>query len=119
MDVLDPNALEALRGLQEEGEEDLLAELIDIFLDDAPGRIEGMRDAIGREDWPAVASRAHGLKGSCGSLGAMHMADLCARLEQHARARAPRAEAEAMFRELEGHYEMVRAALVRERNAPH
>lgn len=117
-DVLDPNALEALRDLQDDGEEDLLAELIDIFLADAPGRIAGMRDAIGREDWPAVASWAHSLKGSCGSLGAMHMAELCARLEQHGRVGAPRVEAEALFRELEGHYEMVRAALVRERNAP-
>ena len=51
MDVLDPNTLEALRGLQDEGDDDLLAELIDLFLEDAPTRVAGMREAIGREDW--------------------------------------------------------------------
>jgi HPt (histidine-containing phosphotransfer) domain-containing protein len=118
MDVLDQTALEALRELHDEGEDDLLIELIDLFLEDAPTRMNGMRDAIGREDWPAVASWAHSLKGSCGSLGAMHMAEHCNRLEQHGRLGGPRQHAELMFAELEAQYVLVRDALQRERSAP-
>jgi HPt (histidine-containing phosphotransfer) domain-containing protein len=117
MEILDPNTLEALRGLQEEGDDDLLVELIDLFLEDAPRRVDGMRTAITREDWPGLASLAHSLKGSCGSLGALHLAELCGRLEQHGRLSGGRPDAELMFRELEGQYQLVREALQRERAA--
>lgn len=119
MDVLDPTTLDAIRGLQEEGEDDLLAELIDLFLEDAPARVAGMRDAIAREDWRALASWAHSLKGSCGSLGALQMAEICGRLEQHGRLGAARPPAEMMYRELEGHFEVVCDALRRLRTGMH
>ncbi len=116
MDVLDMNALEALRSLQEDGEDDLLAELIDLFLEDAPTRIDNLRESIAREDWSAMGSWAHSLKGSCGSLGAMHMADLCAKLEAMGRSNhGPRVDAERIQRDLEAQFELVRAALERER----
>jgi HPt (histidine-containing phosphotransfer) domain-containing protein len=117
MEILDPNTLEALRGLQEEGDDDLLVELIDLFLEDAPRRVDGMRDAIAREDWPALASWAHSLRGSCGSLGALHLADLCGRLEQLGRGGGGRPDAELVYREVEGQYGLVLEALRRERNA--
>ena len=119
MDVLDMNALEALRSLQDDGEDDLLAELIDIFLDDAPPRIVSMRQALEGEDWPDLASWAHSLKGSCGSLGAVHMADLCAKLEVLGRTGGGRVEAERLQCELESQYELVREALARERDTTH
>lgn len=115
MQILDPNALDALRDLQDDGDDDLLGELIALFLEDSPARIAGMRDAIVREDWPALASWAHSLKGSCGSLGARHMAELCARLEHLGRSGGGRSEAELTFRELEAQYALVSEALTRER----
>jgi HPt (histidine-containing phosphotransfer) domain-containing protein len=117
MDVLDAATLETLRSLQDDGDDDLVADLIDLFFQDAPARVAGMHAAIVREDWPALASCAHSLKGSCGSLGALQLAQLCARLEQVGRAAGPRAVAEAMYHEIEEHYELVCAALQRERNA--
>jgi len=118
MDVLDMTALEALRGL-DDGEDDLLAELIDLFLEDAPARISSMRTAIAAEDWSALGSWAHSLKGSCGSLGAVHMADLCAKLEAVGRQGGVRVEAERWQRDLEHQYELVREALARERDTTH
>jgi HPt (histidine-containing phosphotransfer) domain-containing protein len=117
MEILDPNTLETLRGLQEEGDDDLLVELIDLFLEDTPRRVDGMRDAITREDWPALTSWAHSLKGSCGSLGALHLAELCGCLEQLGREGGGRPDAELVYRELEGQYGLVLEALQRERNA--
>ena len=119
MNVLDSATLETLRGLQEEGEDDLLSELIDLFLQDAPTRVAHLRQAIECEDWPAVASWAHSLRGSCGSLGALRMAEVCARLERHGRDSASRPTAEAIYRELEGDFALVCAELRRERNGTH
>lgn len=118
MDVLDSATLQTLRSLQDEGDDDLVAELIDLFLDDAPARLAAVRDAVHGDDWPALASAAHGLKGSCGSLGALGMAEVCARLEQLGRHGGSRQVAESMYRELEGHYALVCEALRRERANP-
>lgn len=117
MNVIDLNTIEALRELQEEGESDLLAELIDLFLQDAPLRIAGMRAAIESNDWVALSERAHSLKGSCGSLGAVHMAGLCAQLEAMGRDRAERSDAATVQSELERQYALVCDALARERGA--
>ena len=119
MDVLDMTALDALRSLQDDGEDDLLAELIDLFLEDAPTRIVNMRAAIEQENWPELGSWAHSLKGSCGSLGATHMADLCAKLEAMGRTGGARVDAERIQRELESQYELVQEALTRERDTTH
>jgi HPt (histidine-containing phosphotransfer) domain-containing protein len=116
MQVLDPNALDALRGLPSEGDGDLLIELIDLFLADAPQRLALIREAIAHADWAALNARAHSLKGSCGSLGAVPMADLCDRLERVAGGGGG-AAAELLFRELEGQYALVREALEHERGA--
>jgi HPt (histidine-containing phosphotransfer) domain-containing protein len=119
MEVLDMTALDALRSLQDDGEDDLLAELIDLFLEDAPTRISSMREAIAREDWSDLGAWAHSLKGSCGSLGATHMADLCGKLEAMGRHGGVRADAERIQRDLESQYELVREALARERDTTH
>jgi HPt (histidine-containing phosphotransfer) domain-containing protein len=90
-------------------------ELIELFLQDAPVRLGAIREAIAREDWAQVAASAHSLKGSCGSLGAVRMADLCGRLERYGRSGRDRREAEQMFKELESESVLVRDALERER----
>jgi HPt (histidine-containing phosphotransfer) domain-containing protein len=119
MNVIDTETLAALRSLQEDGDDDLLAELIDLFLDDAPGRIAAIRAAVEVSDWGALAERAHSLKGSCASLGAVHMALLCGRLEAMGRDQAQRSDAAGVFGELERQYGLVQDGLQRERNAPH
>jgi HPt (histidine-containing phosphotransfer) domain-containing protein len=112
MDVLDPHTLASLRGLDEE--DDLLHQLIELFLTDAPARMARMREAIARADWRALGDYAHSLKGSCGTLGALRMAELCDWLERHDH-RAAAAAAEMACEELAMQYERVRTALERER----
>jgi HPt (histidine-containing phosphotransfer) domain-containing protein len=57
------------------------------------------------------------LKGSCGSLGALQLAELCGRLEQLGRTGGGRPDAELIYRELETQYHLVLEALQRERHA--
>ena len=119
METLDSETLATLRSLQEDGDDDLLAELIDLFFQDAPERMAAIKDAVHTSDWVGLGERAHSLKGSCASLGAVRMASLCAKLEAMGRDLAQRNDAVDVYGELEEEYVRVREALERERNAPH
>ncbi len=79
--VLDPSILESYRLLQEEGEPDLITELVDAFLADLEERIRVIRQAIARGDPAALRSAAHALKGSAGTVGATGLALRCGELE--------------------------------------
>ena len=67
------------------GDEEFMAELIDIYLDDSPAQISALRDAIEGRQGEVAASAAHRLKGSSGNLGASSLAELCRRLEEAGR----------------------------------
>ncbi len=83
---VDVEMLRSLRELQMDGESDLVAELVDIYLADAPTQIAAMREAIASGNAVALRLAAHTLKGSSGSLGASHLAALCKELEELAQA---------------------------------
>ena len=77
--------LAALRGFEEiqaEGEPDLVVELIDLYLEDAPRKLAVMLEAAAGADEEFLRRAAHSLKGSSASLGAFGMASLCAELER-------------------------------------
>jgi HPt (histidine-containing phosphotransfer) domain-containing protein len=63
------------------GEPDLIVELIDLYVDDAPVRVSIMGEAQAQGDWISVKQQAHGLRGSSGSAGALQMALICEDLE--------------------------------------
>ncbi|MGB0582187.1 MAG: PAS domain S-box protein [Limisphaerales bacterium] len=69
--TLDPKTLENLRELGEDGEDDTVQELIELFLDDAPQRVHKIREGIQRHDIETARVAAHSLKGSARNLGAL------------------------------------------------
>ena len=79
--TLDREVISGLRGLQGEGETDIVAGLAGMFLEDARPRLSALEEAVQNDDAPAVELLAHTLKGSSGSMGARGMSVLCARLE--------------------------------------
>lgn len=81
-EAIDWAVLTALEEAQEEGEPDLIVELIDLYLRDAPQRIEAMRTAAARTDGTLLRRAAHTLKGSSGSVGIRQVAEICKMLEQ-------------------------------------
>lgn len=81
-EFLDATVLDKLRKLLGAKSKAFITNLIDIFLRDAPPRLEAMRQAIAANDAEQLKQAAHALKGSCGSLGAMRMAELCQILEE-------------------------------------
>jgi len=88
-EVIDPIVIAGLRQLRIPGKPDPLAEIIDLFLQEAPAQLEAMRQAIAKNEMTAMArtiSAATALKGSAGNLGARSLAALCDEIEQAAKA---------------------------------
>ena len=74
---------------------ELMARLVDLFLDNTAGSLAAMRETLEQEvDNHELAKQAHALKGACLQLGMARMADLCGRLEDAGR-RSDREAAEA------------------------
>ena len=78
MTLLDP---ETIASLQDLGDPEFVAEVIDIYIADAPPRIETMREAIAEGDAEKLAAAAHALKSSSGNVGATAVCEICADLE--------------------------------------
>lgn len=80
--ALDPAVLDSLRELTPPGEPDLLAEVLQLFVTDAPARIERLRAAGQARDAEGVQRAAHSLKGSAGNIGANQLMAVCGRLDE-------------------------------------
>ncbi len=108
--IIDWARLDGLRELQEDGDDDILTELVDLFIADVPVRLTALSAAIEREDPNAVSTEAHALKGSCANLGAVQMADTCAMVETRASA-GDLSDAADAFNRLTAQFDQARAAL--------
>jgi HPt (histidine-containing phosphotransfer) domain-containing protein len=67
--------------IQIDGEPDVIVELIDLYLEDAPCRVGAMRESLAKKNWLSVKREAHSLRGSSGNLGALQMALICDQIE--------------------------------------
>jgi two-component system, sensor histidine kinase and response regulator len=112
MPALDRETLDRLHEMSRPGS-DLVAEVIAIFLHDAPERLAALRGSTDRGDASELARVAHALKGSAGQLGARRVQALSARLEEIGRARTMESAA-GLVSELEKELESVRVAMTAE-----
>ena len=81
LEAVDLAVLASYETIQLDGEPDLIVELIDLYLDDAPRRMAALREAVVCKDLPEVKREFHSLKGSSGNLGALRIAQICQELE--------------------------------------
>ncbi len=84
--VLDQAALENIRSLDSDGT--VLCEVIQMFLDEAPGHRAGLHAALKAADAAELARVAHALKSASFNVGAKPLAELCRELERQAKAGA-------------------------------
>src|SRR3989440_11855731 len=85
-EAVDARTLAALRDLQGEGQPDILAELIAVYLHDPPPRLAALHETLGHAGAAALQREAHGLKGSSSQIGAGQIERLGADLEDDAAA---------------------------------
>jgi HPt (histidine-containing phosphotransfer) domain-containing protein len=79
--VLDPEALERLR---EWGGEKLLAQMVRLFLQNAPQRMDQVRSYRDGGDGKEAERGAHSLKSSAANVGARRVRELAAEIERAA-----------------------------------
>jgi HPt (histidine-containing phosphotransfer) domain-containing protein len=83
--VLDSAVVDALRQLTPPGEPDVLAEVLRLFLQEAPPRIERLRNAWASGNIEELHRAAHSLKGSAGNIGARRLFEVCRQLDEQGR----------------------------------
>jgi HPt (histidine-containing phosphotransfer) domain-containing protein len=83
--VLDEKVLGDLRE-SVGGDHAFFSELIDEFLDDAPGQLDTLREAVSAGDDVTARRAAHTLKSNGRTFGASEFASLCAKAEAAAAA---------------------------------
>ncbi len=68
-----------------EGDQELLAEMINLFVDDAPNLLAAMREAMQKGDMLALERSAHSLKGAASNLSAQPATAAALQLEKDAK----------------------------------
>ena len=84
-EVLDLAVLAALRRLTMPGQPDVLAEVLRLFVQEVPPRMDRLRNACAAGNIQEVYRAAHSLKGSAGNIGAQRLLAVCRQLDEMAR----------------------------------
>ncbi len=108
--VIDSSVLQALSQVAGEQASIVIAELIDIYLEDTHSRLAAMSAAINQGDSQSLYQAAHTLKSASANVGANGMADLCKQLEAIGRGGSIDGTKE-IFTQLQKEYEDVKNAL--------
>ena len=112
--IIDSSILAGFRELEVEGEESILAKLIDVFIENTPRVLAEARQALNTRMSPQLERAAHTLKGSCSNFGAERMRAACQRLE-HSAKDGNLENAASLIKEIENEFELVRLALEHEK----
>jgi len=97
--LLDEEMLRELREMSASGSGNILHELIDLFLETAPGRLAQVAESL--SDASQLAFQAHALKSMSVNLGCRRVSEIAQKLEELGRAGSVQGATE-LFRELEG-----------------
>jgi HPt (histidine-containing phosphotransfer) domain-containing protein len=81
-DAVDLVVLTSLEGAQIKGEPDIVVELMELYLEDASGKLAAMHEDLAEKGGGSVGRFAHSLRGSSANLGARRVAALCEELER-------------------------------------
>jgi PAS domain S-box-containing protein len=103
-----------LRVLEARGRREAVIEIIDLFLESTPLRLERLREMARDGDLAALLSLAHSLRGAALQLGAREVAALCAEVQAAARENQA-AQLDPLFERLQAEFRAVAELLGGER----
>jgi HPt (histidine-containing phosphotransfer) domain-containing protein len=79
--ILDMTVVEELLSFSDDGDPELLLDLILMFLDDGPAKIQSITEGLAAGDFQKMERAAHSLKGSSGNLGARLLQEACEQMQ--------------------------------------
>ena len=88
-----------------------LGEIVDLFVEEMPARVERLADFLGEGVWGELGRYAHQLNGACGSYGFYQLTTAAARLEHEARHDPDEAIIQDAFDDLAALCQRVRAGI--------
>jgi len=68
-----------------ENDADLLIELVEVFLDDCPSKMEALKEATKNSDYSKIKDLAHSLKGAAGNISAKNIREIVIKIENFAK----------------------------------
>ncbi len=107
--TIEPQAIEDLRALNPD-DPNFLREMIDLFVQDVPGRFAEIEQALATADAVLLTRAAHTIKGSCCNFGATNLQRICHEMEMQGKS-AAFAEAAATFVTLRAEFALVAETL--------
>ena len=110
-DALDPRIVDLLRRSRTAEGEELLAQLVPMFLSTAADDLAAARRLAAEGRWLEVGSLAHRIKGASVVLGAVEVAKVCGAITEQAGGERP-AEVRALLARLERELERARGAFM-------
>lgn len=79
--VLDMSVVDELLSFSDDGDPELLLDLIQMFLDDGPEKVRAVHEGLQAGDFEKMERAAHSLKGSSGNLGARRLQNTCEKMQ--------------------------------------
>ncbi len=108
--VLDMTIVDELLELSDDGDPELLLDLIEMFLEDGPTKVRAVSEGLSSQDFEKLQQAAHSLKGSAGNLGAHDLQETCDQLQSVSQNHDLNKVRE-LANDLETHFTRARAAL--------
>lgn len=109
--IIDPQAIENLRALGDQGDDSFVREIVGIYLEDLPERIAALKAARDTNDRSLYTRSAHTIKGSSANVGAVEVQGLAEHLE-HQSKKQELVSLDAQLADLEAACARARAALL-------
>ncbi len=83
--LIDPEAIENLRALNPDDGDAFLRDIVGIFLEDTPNRIDELKQSLAGHDQIRFTRAAHSIKGSSSNLGALPLREVAEKIEHASR----------------------------------
>ncbi len=113
--VLDLELLNNFEKVKSDDGSDMVIELIDLYLDITPQRIQAIGKAAAEKEWLSVKWTAHTIKGGSSTLGLHFLAEVCQELED-ASSSSSGDTVDHLLQILANEFSNARRALMAERN---
>lgn len=110
--VIDPQAIENLRSLNPDDNDEFLREIAGIFLEDTPQRIAELDQSFAAGDLGKFTRAAHSIKGSSANLGAMALRAVAEHLEHRCRTEGLRGS-EPLVASIKAEFDRAKAELTK------